>query len=165
MRSWRWLAGAVVLMLLCLAARQVNWSIAVAAMHHASLAILAVAILVRAASLSLRSLRWWIFLRALGIGSFRLAVRGVIVGCGVNNLFVANGGEAARPILGARAARAPSASVLATIAVERLFDPLCFGLLVVLGSLTIPLPPGLSGIRFLGAAVLLATAAMLIALL
>jgi glycosyltransferase 2 family protein len=165
MRSWRWLAGVVVLILLCYAVRQVNWTVAVAAMRHASIATLAVAILLNGASLCLRSLRWWIFLRALGIGSFRLAVRGVILGCGVNNLFVANGGEAARTVLVARAARAPSASVLATIAVERLFDPFCFGLLVVLGSFTIPLPPGLSGVRFLGVAVLLATAGMLIVLL
>lgn len=165
MRHWRLLLGAALLAILAYAVRQVHWAAALTAMRRASIGLLVLAIAVNAASLGLRAVRWWIFLRALGIGSLGLAARGVIVGCGLNNLLIANGGEAARTVLVSRATGASGASVLATVALERLFDPLCFGLLVAVCCLTIELPPRLAGVRVMGIATLLGTAAFLLVLL
>ena len=165
MRHWRWLLGGALMAVLAYAVRHVHWSAALTAIRHASIGLLVLAVVVNGASLGLRAVRWWIFLRAMGIGSLGLAARGVIVGCGLNNLLVANGGEAARTILVSRATGAPGASVLATVALERLFDPLCFGLLVTVCGLTIDLPQRLAGVRVMGVATLVGTAAFLLVLL
>lgn len=165
MRHLRWVLVGALLVILAYAARQVHWAVALSAIRRASIGLLVLAVAVNAGSLGLRAVRWWIFLRALGIGSLGLSTRGVIVGCGLNNLLIANGGEAARTVMVSRAAGAPSASVLATVALERLFDPLCFGLLVAWGSLTIQWPPNLAGVRWFGMITLLGTAAFLVGLL
>lgn len=165
MKYWRWLASAAVLSVLAYAVRQIDWGVAMHAMRGASIGLLVLAVALNGASLTLRAIRWWVFLRAAGIGSLGLAMRGVIVACGVNNLLIANGGEAARVVLVSRATRASGAAVLATVALDRLFDPLCFGVLVLVGTLTVPLPASLSSIRFVGAAALVITLAALVMLL
>jgi uncharacterized protein (TIRG00374 family) len=164
MRRWRWLVSAVALAVLAFAVRRVDWVVATSAMHRASLPLLVLAFALNGASLGLRSLRWWVFLRAAGIGTFATALRGVIVACGLNNLVVANGGEAARTVLVARTAGASGAAVLATVALDRLFDPICFALLFFVGTLTVPLPPSLCGLRAVGAAALVAATVFLIVL-
>jgi uncharacterized membrane protein YbhN (UPF0104 family) len=146
---WRCLLTAVLLAVLVYAACRVDWSHAIALIGRASLGVLAVAVCANGASLTLRGTRWWIFLRAVGASSLSLAVRGAIVGSGFNNLLVANGGDAARALLVARTAGVSNATVFATLALDRLFDPLCFGLLLFWGTFVVPLPPGLSGARLL----------------
>ena len=163
MKRWHWVVSAVVIALLAFATRQVHWAAAAAAICRASLSLLLLALALNGASLVLRATRWWVFLRAAGIGSLPTALRGVIVACGFNNLVVANGGEAARALLITRTTGAPVASVLATIALDRLFDPICFGLLFVVGTLTVPLPAGLSAT--LSALTLVAAAVFLAVLL
>ena len=162
MKRWHWVVSAVVIALLVFAARQVHWAAAGDAICRASLLLLLLALGVNGASLVLRAIRWWLFLRAAGIGSLSTALRGVIVACGFNNLVVANAGEAARTLLVVRTTGASAASVLATVALDRLFDPICFGLLFVVGALTVPLPPSLS--TTLGTVTLVA-AAVLVAVL
>ena len=159
MKRWHWVVSAVVIALLAFAARQVHWAAAADAICRASLALLLLALALNGASLVLRAIRWWIFLRAAGIGSLPTALRGVIVACGFNNLVIANAGEAARTLLITRTTGAPPATVLATIALDRLFDPICFGLLFFVGTLTVPLPPGLSAT--LGTLALVAAAVFL----
>src|SRR2546430_17459096 len=100
MRRWRWALSAVVVVLLLLAARHIDWHASVSVMRRASLATLAAAVLANGISLALRGVRWWIFLRGVGVQSLTLATRGAIVGSGFNNLLVANGGGAARGLLG-----------------------------------------------------------------
>jgi len=160
MRRWHWLVSAVVIALLAFSARQVHWAAAADAISDASLALLLLALALNGASIGLRAMRWLVFLRAAGIGSLSTALRGVIVACGFNNLVVANAGEAARTLLVTRTTDAPAASVLATIALDRLFDPICFGLLLLVGTLTVPLPASLSAtlgtLAVLGAGVFLA---------
>ena len=146
MKRWHWMVSAIVIALLAFAAMQVHWAAAADAICRASLAFLLLALAINGASLVLRAIRWRIFLRAAGIGSFATALRGVIVACGFNNLVVANGGEAARTLLVTRTTGASAASVLATIALDRLFDPICFALLLIIGTLTVPLPATLSAL-------------------
>ena len=154
MKRWQWLVSAVVVALLVFAARQVHWAAAGDAICRASLTLLLVALALNGASLMLRAIRWWVFLRAAGIGSLCTSLRGVIVACGFNNLVVANGGEAARTLLVTRTTGASPASVLATIALDRLFDPICFALLLFVGTLTVPLPGSPSGLRAVALAAL-----------
>ena len=81
---WRWILSAMVITALAYAARFVDWSAALAALARASLPLVLLAVLINAASLLLRGVRWWIFLRQAGASSLVLAVRGAIVGSGLN---------------------------------------------------------------------------------
>ena len=165
MKRWQWAVSAVVVALLVLAARQVHWAAAAVAICRASLTVLLLALALNGASLVLRAIRWWVFLRAAGVGTFPTALRGVIVACGFNNLVVANGGEAARTLLVTRTTGASAACVLATVALDRLFDPICFALLLFVGTLTVPLPANLASLRIVGTVLLVAATVILIVLL
>jgi len=165
MKRWHWMVSAIVIALLAFAALQVHWAAAANAICRASLALVLLALALNGASLLLRALRWRVFLRAARIGSLSTAIRGVIVACGFNNLVVANGGEAARVLLVTRTTGASAASVLATVALDRLFDPICLALLLLVGTLTVPLPASLSGLRVLGTALLVAAMVVLVVLL
>ena len=51
-------------------------------------------------------------------------------GAGLNNVLVASGGDAARVVFVSRVSGVPSSTVLASMAMERLFDPIGFVILV-----------------------------------
>lgn len=140
MRRWRWTACIVITALIGYAAVHVDWRSASHVLRHASLALLACAMLCNGASLVLRGIRWWIFLRAVNGGSMTLAIRGAVVGSGFNNLLGANGGEAARALFVSREGGASRVNVVATMALERIFDPICFLVLLVTATFTTPLP-------------------------
>jgi glycosyltransferase 2 family protein len=160
---WRWLITTAVLVLIVFAAGRIDWHHAIAVIGKASLGPLAVAIAFNGCSLVLRGARWWIFLRRVGAISFNLAVRGAIVGSGFNSFLVANGGDAARVLLVARAAGVSKVSVLATLALDRIFDPFCFGLLLFVGTFVVPLPGYLASARLVvGALLLVATVLLLV---
>jgi len=108
--------------MLVLFARKVNWHDIWHTMQDASLPILLAAAGVNLASIIVKGVRWWVFLRPVGARSLPLALRATFAGAGLNNVLVANGGEAARVVFVARAAHVPSARVLATLALERLFE-------------------------------------------
>ena len=161
MRRWRWALSAVVGLLLVCAAWHIDWHAAVSVMRRASLATLAAAALANGISLALRGVRWWIFLRGVGVQSLTLATRGAIVGSGFNNLLVANGGDAARALLVARASGVSRTTIFATLALDRLFDPLCFGLLVIVATFMVPLSSALHSARFAVAIALVIVAGLL----
>ena len=161
----RWIASLLFLALLfAIAVRRVDWRAALAVLERTALAPLAAAAIVNLASLVLHGARWSLFLRRVGVRSFTLAVRGAVVAAGLNNLLVANGGDAARVLLVARASRVPRTAVLATLALDRIFDPICFALLLLAGTFVVPLPPKLHGTRAVVALALLAAGALLVIL-
>ena len=164
MKHRHWIVSAVVIVLIVYAARKVDWRAAATILSRATLAPLLAAIVINVLSLALRGVGWWIFLRRIGVTSLALAIRGEIVGAGFNNLLVANGGDAARALLVARASGATRTSVLATLALARLFDPLCFGLLLFVATFVIPLPAQLSAARPVAAIALVIVIGMLVAL-
>src|SRR5256885_1459665 len=164
MRRWPWALSAVVVVLLLLAARHIDWHASVSVMRRASLATLAAAVLANGISLALRGVRWWIFLRGAGAESLMLATRGAIVGSGLNNLLVANGGDAARALLVARASGVSRTEGFATLALDRLFDPICFGLLVLVAAFVVPLPAAAYHVPFMVLTAVLLLAALLTAL-
>lgn len=146
-RAIRWLVTLAVLVLLFVFARRVDWADTWAAMRRASLPLLLLAAAVNIASLAVKGVRWWIFLRPVTHGSSPwLAVRATTAGAGLNNVLVANGGDAARVVFVARSTGLPSSTVLATLALERLFDAVGYVILLVGSAILLPLPPEL--VRF-----------------
>lgn len=143
----RGLLLVIILGALVVFARTVNWHATWGAISSASMAMLALAAVVNLLSLVLKGVRWWIFLRPVGVKSLWLALRATFAGAGLNNILIANGGEAARVIFVARAVHIPSATVLATLALERLFELVGYIVLLALGVSFLSLPPSLERTR------------------
>lgn len=143
----RWAITLGILALLVLFARTVDWSAAWVAMRGASIPLLLFAFAANTVSVLLRIVRWWMFLRPAGAPSLALAMKAGIAGVGLNNVLLANGGEAARVVFVSNSSGVPAATVLATIALERMFDIVGFIVMVVLGTLLFPLPPEMEGYR------------------
>lgn len=137
----RWALSAAILVFLILFARTIDWHAAWNSMRHASLPLLAAAIGVNFLSVLLKGVRWWLFLRPIGISSLPLAMRATIAGAGLNNVLVASGGDAARIVFVTRVSGVSSSSVLASAALDRLFDPIGFVMLLVFGVIAFELPP------------------------
>jgi glycosyltransferase 2 family protein len=155
------LVSAVVIALLIVAARHVDWHRAITTLARASWPPLVVAVVINLVSIALRGVRWWIFLRRVGDVPLSLAMRGAVVGSGFNNLLVANGGDATRALFVARLSGIGAAPVLATLALDRMFDPICFGLMLLVGTFIVPLPPQLSAARPIVIALLVVVAVLL----
>lgn len=140
-RGIRWVISLAIIVLLVIFARTINWHQAWDSMRHASLPLLAAAIGVNVLSVIIKGVRWWLFLRPAGIKSLPLSLRATIAGAGLNNVLVAQGGDAARVVFVSRASGVSSATVLASMALEKLFDPIGFVMLLVGGVLLFDLPP------------------------
>ena len=140
-KAIRWALSAAILVFLILFARTIDWSAAWNSMRHASLPLLAAAIGVNFLSVILKGVRWWLFLRPIGIDSLPVAMRATIAGAGLNNVLVASGGDAARVVFVSRVSGVSSSSVLASVALDRLFDPIGFVMLLVVGVAVFELPP------------------------
>lgn len=151
----RWGLSAVIIVFLIIFARTIDWHQAWTSIRSASPALLALALVVNLASIAVKGVRWWIFLRPAGSPSLWLAMRATLAGAGLNNVLVANGGDAARVVFVSRASGVPSERILATLALERLFDPVGFVVLLVAGAILFELPPELEPWR-LPAEILLA---------
>jgi uncharacterized protein (TIRG00374 family) len=128
-------------------ATKVNWHETWRAIEDSSLSMLLAAALVNLSSLVLKGVRWWIFLRPIGATSLWLALRATFAGAGLNNVLVANSGEAARVIFVSRAAHITSAKVLATLALERLFELIGYVIMLALAVSLLPLPPAIERTR------------------
>jgi uncharacterized protein (TIRG00374 family) len=140
-RSFRWILTAVIGAFLIIFARTIDWGAAWSSIRHASLPLLLAAVVVNFASIGLKGIRWWLFLRAAGAPSLPLAMRATLAGAGLNNVLVANGGDAARVVFVSRATGVGSSTILATLALERMFDAVGFVILLVFGVIAFELPP------------------------
>jgi uncharacterized protein (TIRG00374 family) len=134
---------AAIVVFLVIFARTINWTEAWTSIRSASLPLLALAIIVNLLTVGIKAIRWWVFLKPAGSPSLPLALRATIAGAGLNNVLVANGGDAARVVFVSRSTGIPSSTILATLALERLFDPVGFVILLVFGVLAFQLPPSL----------------------
>jgi phosphatidylinositol alpha-mannosyltransferase len=160
-RSLRLGLTGLILVMLVLFARKVNWHDTWRTMQSASLPVLLAAALVNLASIVVKGVRWWVFLRPVGATSLPLALRATFAGAGLNNVLVANGGEAARVVFVARAAHVPSAKVLATLALERLFELVGYVILLSLAATFLRLPGSLERVKPFAVGVLVAMLALL----
>lgn len=146
-RLVRFAVTIIVLAMIVLFARRIDWAETWRAIKLTSVPLLVGAALVNVGSSVVKAVRWWIFLRPAGARSLGLALRASLAGQGLNNVLVANGGDAARVIFVARAAHVPSAAVLATLALERLFDLVGYVVLLCLSAVLLNLPPALARTR------------------
>lgn len=142
-RLLRWTVTAAIIVFLVIFARTIDWSAAWASIRGASLSLVLAATVANFVSLAIKGTRWWLFLKPAGAPSLWLATRASLAGSGLNNVLVANGGDAARVVFVTRATGLPSARVLATLALERLFDPVGFMILLVFGIVAYDLPRSL----------------------
>jgi len=150
-RIGRWVRlglSAAIIALLILFARKVDWGQAWHAMINASRPLLLAALAVNLLSLVARGVRWWILLRAVGSPSLALCMRATFAGAGLNNVLVANGGDAARIVFVTRTSGVPAARVLATAALDRLFDPIGFIVMLAVGLAVFNLPAEFEALRW-----------------
>jgi uncharacterized protein (TIRG00374 family) len=154
--------SVIIIAALVLFARKVNWHTTWENIKDADRTVLIAAAAVNLASLVLKGLRWWIFLRPVGAGSLWLAIKATFAGAGLNNILVANGGEAARVVFVARAAHVPSAKILATLALERMFELIGYIVMLALSASFLELPPELTKWRPLAWAALVGIVVLLV---
>lgn len=147
LRAVRYVVSAAIIVGLVLFARTVNWRDTWAAIRHSNMWLLALAAAVNLVSLAVKGVRWWVFLRPIGASSLGLAMRATFAGAGLNNVLVANGGEAARVIFVSRATHLPSAKVLATLLIERLFEAVGYVVMLTMAVSFLRLPPSISRLR------------------
>jgi uncharacterized protein (TIRG00374 family) len=156
----RWVVPLATLVLLAVFARKVDWAHVWDAIVHADPVLLGIATLANIASLAVKGVRWALFLRAIGIRDVGLSIRAVFAGAALNNVLVANGGDAARVAAIARRMDVSSAPVLATVALDRLTDLVTYALIFVAAAFALPLPPELARWRTPGIIALGAMAAV-----
>lgn len=137
----------VIVIGLIMFARTVNWAETWGAIRNSNMLLLGLATVVNLISLASKGVRWWVFLRPIGSPSLPLALKATFAGAGLNNVLVANGGEAARVIFISRAAKIPSAKVLATLALERMFELVGYVVMLVLAISFLRLPESISRMR------------------
>jgi uncharacterized protein (TIRG00374 family) len=146
-RALRLTITVLIVAMLVIFATKVNWHETWRAIENSSISLLLAAALVNLLSLGLKGVRWWIFLRPIGAPSLWLALRATFAGAGLNNVLIANSGEAARVIFVSRAAHVTSAKVLATLALERLFELIGYVVMLAMAVSFLPLPPALERTR------------------
>jgi uncharacterized protein (TIRG00374 family) len=165
--SRRWLRAAVLLafaILLIAFGRRVDWRAAAAAMRGADAGLLILALVANQFSLALKGVRWWVFLRPLGVRSLSLVLRATFAGASINNLVVAQGGEGARVLLVSRASGVSSARVAAALALERVLDAVSYLTLLVGATWMLDLPEVLVRWRATGSVALAVIGVAIIAL-
>src|SRR6478735_5927329 len=155
----------LILVFLVIFATKVNWHQIGRGIRDASRPMLFAAALVNIASIIVKAVRWWVFLRPIGATSLPLAMRATFAGAGLNNVLVANGGEAARVVFVSRSAHIPSARVLATLALERLFELVGYAILLSLAATFLQLPHSLERVKPFAIAILAGMLALLVWLL
>jgi len=120
--------------------RHVDWRAAATAIRSADTRLLVLALVANQLSLGLKAVRWWVFLRPLGVRSLSLVVRATFAGASLNNLVVAQGGEAARVLIVSRATGVSAKRVTGALALERVLDVVSYLTLLVAATWMLELP-------------------------
>jgi uncharacterized protein (TIRG00374 family) len=164
-RLLRIVLSAGIIALLVVFARKVDWAASWAVIRGSDQRLIALATLINIISLAFKGVRWWIFIRPITPVRLGLAMRATLAGAGLNNVLVANGGDAARVVFITRATRSSSAKILASLAVERLCDVAVFVVVLACAAFLLPLPFDVSAWRLPAAAGLVAMVALAIYLI
>ncbi|MGH7899236.1 MAG: lysylphosphatidylglycerol synthase transmembrane domain-containing protein [Candidatus Binatia bacterium] len=123
------------------AVRDVSWPEAWAALRSAHLGYVAPVILFGGVSLYFRALRWGVLLAPIADVPSRSLFSATSIGFTANMLLPLRAGEILKPWFLARKERLPLAPLLATVALERLFDMATLLFFFAAATLTMPLPP------------------------
>ena len=135
--------GAALIVLLAAFGRHVDWHGVGSGVRSADPWLLVVACVMNQLSLALKGVRWWVFLRPLGVRSLWLVLRATFAGASLNNLVVAQGGEGARALIVSRATGVSSARVLSALALERMLDMVSYLALLTSAAWLLDLPDSL----------------------
>jgi uncharacterized protein (TIRG00374 family) len=138
-RSVRLAAVAILIVGMLAYVRRIPWMTAAATMRHASPGLLVLALCFHFVALTGKAGIWWTFLRPLGGPRFRTVARGTLMGATLNSLFVGSSGEAGRVLLMSRLTGIPSASVVATVVLERAVDLCGFLTLLTCAAFLFPI--------------------------
>jgi uncharacterized protein (TIRG00374 family) len=157
-----WLFTIIVLLFLVIFASKQDWRAIGDAVRSAKPGWVAAAAAVNFLSMVVKGVRWWIFLRPAGVTSLGLAVRASLAGAALNNVIVANGGDAARVVFVARKAGVESAPILATLVFDRLFDVAGYIALLAGAALVLHMPPRFTPLRVPAAVVLVTLIVVLV---
>ncbi|MEP6622738.1 MAG: lysylphosphatidylglycerol synthase transmembrane domain-containing protein [bacterium] len=133
--------GLILIALVVAFGRSVDWSAAWLAIRRADRGVLALALTANLISLGLKAVRWWVLLAPAGVRSLSLVVRATFAGASLNNLVVAQGGEAARALMVSRTAHVPLRRVAAMLVLERALDLMSYLVLFAVATWLLPLPP------------------------
>ena len=161
-RSARALLVVFVLAALVAFARTVNWGESWRAIQGVAPGLIATAALAHVVSLFLKGVRWWVFLRPIDVPSLALALRATFAGAALNNVLIANSGEAARVVWVSRSSRASSARVLATLLLERFFETFGYVVLLAAAVSLLALPSALESLRPFALAALVVMVGLLV---
>ena len=143
-RGWLHVGALSAFVLLLVAfSRHVDWHAAASAVRDADPVLLIAALVLNQLSLALKGVRWWVFLRPLGVRSLSLVVRATFAGASLNNLVVAQGGEGARVLLVSRASGVSSTRVAGALALERALDAVSYLTLLAGATLLLEMPDAL----------------------
>ncbi len=154
--------GVALIVLLVAFGRQVDWNAVADGMWSANPWLLLAAFVVNQLSLALKGVRWWVFLRPLGVRSLWLVLRATFAGASLNNLVVAQGGEGARVLIVSRATGVSSARVLSALALERVLDMVSYLALLTSAAWLLELPQSIARWRSVaGVALALAVAGLI----
>ena len=139
----RWLDLLLIiatLALLVVFARHVDWASTWRAVRRADVRLLAWAVAADLASILVKGGRWVVLLSAVGVRGVMAGIRDTIVGAALNNVLIANTGDAARAAISGRRSRTSSADVLAALAVDRFCDVAVYVALFGALALAVTLP-------------------------
>ncbi len=165
MRRWVRIGAVLGFVILLVAfGRSVDWRATAGAVRSADTGLLVFALVANQVSLVLKGVRWWVFLRPLGVRSLSLVLRATFAGASLNNLVVAQGGEGARVLLVSRASGVSSARVAAALALERVLDVASYLTLLVSAVWLVPLPEMIGRWRIAATAALAVVAMAMMAL-
>lgn len=142
--------------------RTVDWGQTWQSVQSTSPTLLGAAAIVNLLSILLKGVRWWVFLRPIGVRSLWLAIRATFAGAALNNLFVANSGEAARVLFVTRGTGVAGAKALATIALERLFELVGYITMLAISVSVLALPAAIEHTRPYALAVFVALIGLLV---
>jgi len=129
---------AVSVVLLWFAVQGVDWGEAAKSVRKANYLWLLPLMAGTIWNLIVRAQRWRLFLKPLGVPSFRTLVAATNIGFMANMVLPLRIGEVIRPALVARRERVPLGGVLATIVLERVFDMFMVLLLFGIAVLVVP---------------------------
>jgi uncharacterized membrane protein YbhN (UPF0104 family) len=126
----------VVIAIVGLAARRIDWQVVAQSITHASLVLVVATAVITFASTLLKGVRWWLFLRKTSEIKLGRVVRLTILGTGANSVLFANAGDMIRVGLVAREARVPVSTVISALASDKVVEVLGFVtvMLVALGG-------------------------------
>lgn len=116
----------------------VDWRTVWNAVSHASVPMLLIVAAATLFSTVLKGARWWIFLRRSTTLRLGQVIRFTFAGLGLNAVLLANAGEVVRVGLASRAANARIATVLGSLASDKVVEILAFFAMAVIAVLIQP---------------------------